>query len=134
MLLPFFDRVRARSSSLRYLVPAAALFAASAFLPAAAAVTGLLLADAFALAALAGFAGFRSASGARVAQLQRIGSYAALLIGYTALLFALTAYPLQWLLRERSLGATLAVSTEIVVALLCLWRLWPCFGLLFTGS
>ena len=43
----------------------------------------------------------------------------------------LIAYPLQWLQRDRSLGATIAVSTEVVVAIFSLWRFWPCFGLLF---
>src|SRR5262249_30380536 len=53
------------------------------------------------------------------------------LLVYCALLALLTAYPLQWLLREPSLWATLFVSAEAVFALLFLAPIWACFGLLF---
>jgi ankyrin repeat protein len=131
MSIPFFDPLRTLLLRLRYFVPVLIAALAAALLPPLGAAVLLLLADALAMAAVSRVAALDPQHS--YAQTLRLGmpAFLLLLFAYALLLLLLTVYPLQWLLRDRSLFATLAVSTEVVVALLCLWRLWPVFGLVF---
>lgn len=132
MSITFFDHLSVHAARLRYFVPALVTIAAAPLLPHPALVfVFLLAANVLAMAAVCRAIGLDPEPSFARTLRRRAVPYFLLLIGYAGLLVLLTAYPLLWLLRERSLGATLAVSTEVVVALLCLWRLWPCFGLLF---
>lgn len=125
-------QVLVRLSRLRYFIPAAAAFVASAFITQPAAVLALLLAaDALTLAAICQLIGF-GLEASFVRTLMRRGlAHFVLLLSYTVWLAALVAYPLRWLLGQATLPATLALSTALVLALLSLWRLWPAFGLVY---
>jgi uncharacterized protein len=131
MSMPFFERSRAWFVNLRYLVPAFLVFLAAAFVRHPAAVLLLLSGDALAMAGVCRAAGFRHGDSLSRSVLRRGFPFLLLLLLYAGLVVLLVAYPLQWLIRDRSLGATLAVSTEAVVAVLSLWRHWPAFGLIF---
>lgn len=64
----------------------------------------------------------------------RSGAYLLLLAGYTLAVAVLIGWPLHWLRERGSLGAALAVSGAVMIALLGLWRLWPAFGLACHGA
>lgn len=127
----FFDRPYARFIKLRYFLPALFAFAAAAMLQHPSMILLLLIADALMVASVCRALGFQQEATFMRMLLRRGLPFLLLLAGYTALAALLIIYPLQWLQRDRSLGATIAVSTEVVVAIFSLWRLWPCFGLLF---
>jgi len=127
--MTFHDRLLIWSIKLLYFVPALVLFVVAALLAHPAVVLLLLLADALTLVAVCRAANLDHEPEYLRAVVRRGVPAFVLLTVYTALVVLLTAYPLQWLLREQSLGATLAVSTEVVVSMLCLWRVWPCLGL-----
>ena len=129
--MTFFERSRVWFVNLRYVVPALLAFLAAAFVQEPAAVLLLLCGDALAMAGVCRAARFRYDSSLLRSVLRRGLPFLLLLLLYAGLAALLVAYPLQWLARDRSLGATLAVSTEAVVAVLSLWRHWPAFGLIF---
>jgi ankyrin repeat protein len=127
----FFDRPYAWFINLRYFLPAFLAFAAAAMLQHPSMILLLLIADALMVAGVCRVLGFQQEATFARMILRRGLPFLLLLAGYTAIVALLIVYPLQWLQRDRSLGATIAVSTEVVVAIFSLWRLWPCFGLLF---
>ncbi|MGA9334923.1 MAG: ankyrin repeat domain-containing protein [Rudaea sp.] len=61
--------------------------------------------------------------------LARSGTYLLLLTSYTLAISVIVGLPLHWLRERGSLGAALAVSGAVMIALLGLWRMWPAFGL-----
>jgi len=127
----FFDRPYVWFINLRYFLPAFFIFAAAAMLQHPSMILLLLVADALMVAGVCRTLGFQQEATFARMMWRRGLPFLLLLVAYTALVALLIAYPLQWLQRDRSLGATIAVSTEVVVAIFSLWRLWPCFGLLF---
>jgi hypothetical protein len=127
----FFDRPHAWFTNLRYFLPALVALAAAALLRHPSMILLLLVADALMMTGVCRVLGFQQEASFTRMALRRGLPFLLLLVAYTALVALLIAYPLQWLQRDRSLGATIAVSTEVVVAIFSLWRLWPCFGLLF---
>jgi ankyrin repeat protein len=127
----FFDRPYAWFINLRYFLPAFFAFAAAAMLQHPSMILLLLIADALMVAGVCRVLGFQQEATFARMMWRRGLPFLLLLAGYAALVALLIVYPLQWLQRDRSLGATIAVSTEVVVAIFSLWRLWPCFGLLF---
>ena len=131
MSMAFSDRLRTWISALRYFLPALAVFAASTELHHPSVVIALLAANALTMVAVCHASGFRPRAYFETL-LQRGVAYALLLAGYAAFATALIAYPLQLLMQDASLGATLATSTVVVVALLAPWRLWPVFALVCT--
>ena len=122
-------RKQATIANLRYIALAAFGFVAAGFIvrPAAAAI--LLIADAWVMIGVAGFAGFNFVGTLFHSPARRSMAYLALLFLYAAAVELLVGYPLRWLLRDHSLEATLALSTTTVIALLSLWKVWPAFGL-----
>jgi ankyrin repeat protein len=131
MSMTFFDRLQAWITDLRLFVPAVAVLAAAALLRHPAVVPLLLVFDALMMVGVCCILGLRRESTFIRTASRRGLPFLLLLAGYALLVALLIAYPLQWLQRDRSLGATIAVSTEAVVAVLGLWRFWPVFGLLF---
>lgn len=129
--MTFVDRLRLWFVNLRYFVPGFFVFAAAALLEHPAAILLLLTGAAATTAAVAHSVGLaREPSFARTL-LRRALPYLVALLIYGMLAALLVVYPLRWLARDPSLSATLAVTTEVVVVLLGLWRIWPAFGLLF---
>jgi ankyrin repeat protein len=123
--------ILARLAALRYFIPAALAFGASAFITQPAVLALLLAADALTLAAVCQVIGFGlEASFARTLLRRGLANFV-LLLAYTAWLVTLVAYPMRWILHDATLPATLALSTALVLALLSLWRLWPAFGLVY---
>jgi hypothetical protein len=116
---------------LRLFVPAVAVLVAAALLRHPAAVLLLLVFDALMMVGICRVLGLRHETTFIRTAVRRGLPFLLLLAAYALLVALLIAYPLQWLQRDRSLGATIAVSTEVVVAVLGLWRFWPVFGLLF---
>jgi len=131
MSMTFFDRLKAWITDLRLFVPAVAVLVAAALLRHPAAVLLLLVFDALMMVGVCRALGLRHEATFIRTALRRGLPFLLLLAAYALLVALLIAYPLQWLQRDRSLGATIAVSTEAVVAVLGLWRFWPVFGLLF---
>lgn len=133
MSMAFFDRLRIWASRARYFAPALVAFAAAGLVHHPLAIVALLLGDALTMAAICQLLGLGRES-TFAANLSRRGSaYFLLLAGYCALVALLITYPLSWLERDASLGATLALTTAVVAGLLAPWRLWPAFGLVFVG-
>lgn len=59
----------------------------------------------------------------------RSGAFLLLLGTYTLVVAVIIGWPLSWLREQGSLGAALAVSGAVMIALLGLWRVWPVFGM-----
>ncbi len=131
MSITFFDRLKVLITDLRFIVPAAAVLVAAALLQHPALALLLLVADALMMVGVCLALGLRHEATFTRTAMHRGLPFLLLLAAYALLVAVLIAYPLQWLQRDRSLGATIAVSTEVVVAVLGLWRFWPVFGLLF---
>ena len=130
MSMAFSDRSRTWTSALRFFLPALAVFAASTLLHHPAVVIVLLAANALMMVAVCQASGFGPSSYLKSLR-ERGSAYLLLLVAYAAFATILIAYPLQLLMQEASLGAALAMSTVVVVALLAPWRLWPAFVLVF---
>jgi ankyrin repeat protein len=102
-----------------------AVLAAVAGLGGAAAVLGAILAQpAFALAA-ARWQGLPGQASPQQAWKRDAAALAGLWLATAALFAALLAWPFSVLLDSGSLGATLATSFALGLALLAAWRLWP---------
>jgi ankyrin repeat protein len=131
MSMTFFDRLPAWFVNLRYFVPAYIVFAAATLLQHPAVIAPLLIGATLMVAGICQASGLVGENRFAATVFRRASLFFAELVLYAAVVALLVAYPLGWLLRDQSLSATLAVSTEVVVALLCLWRIWPAFGLVF---
>src|SRR5262249_47272769 len=129
--MTFVDRLRLWFVNLRYFVPGFFVFAAAALLDHPATILLSLAGAAATTAAVAYSARLVREQGFAPTLLRRALPHLIALLLYGLLVALLVAYPLRWLARDLSLSATLAVTTEVVVALLGLWRVWPAFGLLF---
>ena len=125
----FLQRLPSSLSGLLCFVPALIAFFGAAFAAPPWSLPLLLLADALTMAAFCRLPGFATQT-SLVRRLWQGGcAYLVLLAAYTASVAVVLGYPLQWLWREATLGATLAVSAAAVIVLLGLWRVWPAFGL-----
>ena len=128
---PLLERLHTTLTGALYFVPALITFGAVAFVEQTFSLALLLTADAMMMAAFCRALGFQRRASFLLALLWSGSAYLALLVAYTTLVAVLVGYPLLALLREGSLGATLAVSGAGVIALISLWRCWPAFGLVF---
>jgi ankyrin repeat protein len=125
-------RSRRRPFTISNLLPvllAVAAFALAALIPHPATILLILTGDALAIVALADWLDVRRTTTATHAWVDRATTCFALLFAYTVFANILVGYPLLWSLRDHSLGATLALSTLVVIVLLSMWKLWPIFGL-----
>lgn len=91
----------------------------------------LLLGATLSMAAVCHAIGFGCEPGFTRTVLRRGPAHLIALAIYTAVVFALTAWPLLVLARTPSLAASLGLAAALVTALVVLWRLWPTFGLVF---
>ncbi len=126
-------RSRRPSATIATLLPfvlAVAAFAVVASIPHPATILLALIGDAIAIVAIADAFGIRDSSSPANSRTDRALTWLGLMCIYTLLADVVVGYPLLWVLRDRSLGATLTVSTLTVLALLGLWKVWPAFGLI----
>lgn len=91
----------------------------------------LLLANALTMAAICHAIGFDPEPQFGRTVLRRGAAHLVMFSAYTALIFALVAWPMLQLSHTPSLGAALLLALVLVLGLAVLWRLWPAFGLLF---
>ena len=91
----------------------------------------LLIGASLSMAAVCHAIGFGCEPGFTRTALRRGPAHLIALAIYTAVVFALTAWPLLALSRAPSLAASLELAAALVIALVALWRLWPAFGLVF---
>jgi ankyrin repeat protein len=110
-------------------LPAVAAFVAIASIPHPATILFALIGDAIVLVVMADALGIRGSSSPANSRTDRGVTWLGLMSVYTLLADVIVGYPLLWVLRDHSLGATLALSTLTVIALLGVWKLWPAFGL-----
>ncbi len=128
---PLLERLHTTLSGALNFVPALIAFGAVALVEQRFSLALLLTADVMMMAAVCRVLGFHRRAGFFRTLLWLGSAYLTLLVAYTALVAILIGYPLLALLREGSLGATLAMSGAGVIALISLWRCWPAFGLVF---
>jgi uncharacterized protein len=131
MSTTFFERLHTVLSGALHFVPAMIVFGAAAFVEHPLSLALLLVADALTMVAVCQIAGFHREATFLQDLLWYGSAYCVLLAGYTILVAALIGYPILQLLHDGSLGATLATSGAVVIALIVLWRWWPAFGLAF---
>ncbi|MGH8163086.1 MAG: ankyrin repeat domain-containing protein, partial [Rhodanobacteraceae bacterium] len=117
--------------SLPYFLPALLAVALVALIASPLALLPLLIANVLCMAAVCHAIGFDPEPSFLRTVLRRGATHLILCTLYTALVFALIAWPLMALSRAPSLGATLGLCAALVVALALLWRLWPAFGLVY---
>nr|MDQ2972060.1 hypothetical protein [Pseudomonadota bacterium] len=117
--------------SLPYFLTALAAVALVAFSASPLALLPLLIANVLCMAAVCHAIGFDPEPSFLRTVLRRGATHLILFTLYTALVFALIAWPLMALSLAPSLGATLGLCAALVVALALLWRLWPVFGLVY---
>ena len=122
-------RKQERISALRYFAPAAVAFAAAAFVDQLWIAALIVAADVLVVAGVARLVGLRFDNTVRPTAATRLGTIAVLVFGYAAFVGLAIAYPMNRLLRDPSLGATMALSTTAVLVLLSLWKSWPALGL-----
>ncbi|HEX3895023.1 MAG TPA: ankyrin repeat domain-containing protein [Rudaea sp.] len=122
-------RTQDRISSLNYFVVAAVAFVAAAFVNQLWIAAPIVAADVFVLAGVARLVGLRFDNTASPNAATRLGTIIVLLFGYTVFVGLAIAYPMSRLLRDPTLGATMALSTTAVLVLLSLWKSWPALGL-----
>jgi ankyrin repeat protein len=91
----------------------------------------LLLANALTMAAICHAIGFDPEPRFIRTVLRRGAAYLVMFSLFTALVFALVAWPMLQLSHAASLSAVLLLAAALVLALAALWRLWPAFGLVF---
>jgi uncharacterized protein len=108
---------------------AVAIFVLAMLIPHPATILLMLIGDTIAAITIADLAGPRGRDVASRSWSDRTITFFGLLFAYTVFANILVGYPLLWLLRDHSLGATLALSTFVVIVLLSVWKLWPIFGL-----
>lgn len=117
--------------SLPYFLPALFAVALAAFGASALALLPLLIANVLCMAAVCHAIGLDPEATFLRTALRRGATHLIVFSLYTALVFALVAWPLLDLSQAPSLGATLGLCAALVVALALLWRLWPVFGLVY---
>src|SRR5580693_2575876 len=122
-------RKQDRISALRYFAPAAVAFLAAAFVDQLWIAALIVAADVLVVAGVARLVGLRFDNTVRPTAATRLGTIAVLVFGYAAFVGLAIAYPMNRLLRDPSLGATMALSTTAVLVLLSLWKSWPALGL-----
>src|ERR1700743_1937133 len=110
-------------------LPAVAAFVAIASISHPATIFLALIGDALVIVAMADALGIRGSSSPANSRTTRTLTWLWLICVYNLLADVVVGYPLLWLLRDHSLGATLALSTLTVIALLGVWKMWPAFGL-----
>ncbi len=91
----------------------------------------LLVANALTMAAICHAIGFDPEPRFTRTVLRRGAAYLVMFTVFTALVFALVAWPMLQLSHATSLRAALLLVAALVLALAVLWRLWPAFGLAF---
>ena len=91
----------------------------------------LLLANALTMAAICHAIGFDPEPKFIRTVLRRGAAYLVMFTVFTALVFALVAWPMLLLSQADNLRAVLLLVAALVLALAALWRLWPAFGLVF---
>ncbi|HUH30730.1 MAG TPA: ankyrin repeat domain-containing protein, partial [Rhodanobacter sp.] len=91
----------------------------------------LLLANALGMAASCHALGFDLEPRFGRTVLRRGATHVVMFTAYTAVVFALVAWPMLQLSQAPSLSAALLLAATLVLALALLWRLWPAFGLAF---
>ena len=91
----------------------------------------LLLANALGMAASCHVLGFDLEPRFGRTVLRRGATHVVMFTAYTAVVFALVAWPMLQLSQTPSLSAALALAATLLLALALLWRLWPAFGLVF---
>ncbi len=91
----------------------------------------LLLANALTMAAICHAIGFGPEQRFLQTVLRRGAAHLVMFTCYTALVFALVAWPMLELTRAPTLGAALLLAAALVIALGALWRPWAAFGLVF---
>lgn len=111
-------------------VPAWALALLALWLPTSAALIALLLALPAALLAAARILDRQPASPSLARLAIRGAGALTLVIGYCLVVAALLGIPTAMALREATPLAAIALSAGVVLAVLCLWRWWPAFGLI----
>jgi hypothetical protein len=115
-----------RASALLCLVAASAAFLLAAHLPPPWSVLLVFFGDGAILLALG-----RHPRGELGSVLTRLTGLIALLAVYAGLVFVVIGGPWRWLQRDASLGASLALSGGVALALLAGWRFWPVLTLPF---
>ncbi|MEO7073357.1 MAG: ankyrin repeat domain-containing protein, partial [Rhodanobacter sp.] len=91
----------------------------------------LLIANALSMAASCHALGFDLEPGFARTAMRRGATHLVLFTTYTAVVFALVAWPMLQLSQAPTLGAALTLAATLLLALSLLWRLWPAFGLVF---
>lgn len=122
-------RTQERISALRYFAPAVVAFVAAAFVNQLWIAALIVAADVFVFAGVAHLVGVRFNTADSYNVTARLSTIVVLLFGYAIFVGLAIAYPLNRLLRDPSLGATMALSTTAVLVLLSLWKSWPALGL-----
>lgn len=122
-------RPSATIANLLPFLPAVAAFVVTASVSHPATIMLALIGDAIAIVAMADALGIRGSSSPANSRTNRTLAWLGLMCVYTLLADVVVGYPLLWLLRDHSLGATLALSTLTVIALLGVWKVWPAFGI-----
>ena len=116
------------------LVPAPALVAAAAFVSSPLAAGLLLLANSLMFAAVGLAAGTGPAAATDRSMPGRMLAHLAVFATYTAGVLLLAAWPMAQLAQRSTLGGVLVLSIVLAGCAAALWRHWPVFALLFTGS
>ena len=91
----------------------------------------LLLANALGMAASCHVLGFDLEPRFGRTVLRRGATHVVMFTAYTAIVFALVAWPMLHLSQAPSLSAAVALAATLLLALALLWRSWPAFGLVF---
>ena len=123
------QRRHAKLAATTFFIVALASFFAAAWIASPWSLPLLLVGNVLCLAAVARACTSDRHRAGRRDDFYAMSAYAIALAVYAMLVALLVGYPLQWLHHEASLGATLALSGAIVLALVVLWRLWPAFAL-----
>lgn len=91
----------------------------------------LLLANTLAMATMCHAIGFAPEASVTRTVIRRGAAWLVLFTAYTALVWLLVALPMILLATAPTPGHSLLLALALVVAMLCLWRAWPAFGLVF---
>ncbi len=131
MTQPKLRRQVHRLQALAWFLPGLAAVAVAGVVTHPLTLIPLLLANALSMAAICHVLGFDLEPRFRRTVLRRGATYLVMFTAWTAVVFALVAWPMMQLSQAPSLSAALALAATLVLALALLWRLWPAFGLVF---
>ncbi len=131
MSQPKLRRYRSSVQALAWFLPSLIAVAIAGVVTHPLTLIPLLLANALGMAASCRALGFDLEPRFGRTVMRRGATYLVMFTAYTAIVFALVAWPMLQLSQAPSLSAALALAAMLVLALALLWRLWPAFGLVF---